>query len=49
MNKLTTSDHKIEGKLRILRSYRIKLLYQYCREVLRDAYQETLSTQLLQV
>lgn len=49
MNKLTTSDHKIEGKLRILRSYRVKLLHQYCREVLRDAYQETIAMQLLKV
>ena len=49
MNKLTTSDHKIEGKLRILRSYRVKLCHQYCRDVLREAYQETLRTQLLRV
>ena len=49
MNKLTTSDHKIEGKLRILRSYRVKILHQYCREVLRDSYQETICNQLLQV
>ena len=47
MNKLSTSDHKLEGKLRILRSYRIKLLHQYCREVLRESYQETIVTQLI--
>jgi len=49
MNKLTTSDHKIEGKLRILRSYRVKLMHQYCRDVLREVYQESLRTQLLKV
>lgn len=49
MNKMATSEHKIEGKLRILRNYRIKLLHQYCREVLRDSYQETIKTQLLKV
>lgn len=49
MNKLTTSDHKIEGKLRILKSYRIKLLHLYCRDVLREAYQESIKTQLLKV
>ena len=49
MNKLITSDHKIEGKLRILRSYRVKLIHQYCRDILREAYQETLKTQLLRV
>ena len=47
MNKLNTSDHKLEGKLRILRSYRIKLLHHYCREVLRESYQETIITQLI--
>ena len=47
VNKLTTSDHKIEGKLRILRSYRIKLLHQFCRDILKNSYQETLRTQLL--
>ena len=47
MNKLITSDYKIEGKLRILRNYRIRLLHQYCRDLLREVYQETLVTQLL--
>ena len=47
MNKLSTSDHKLEGKLRILRSYRIKLSYHYCRKVLRESYQETIITQLI--
>lgn len=49
LNKLSTSDHKIEGKLRILRSYRIKLLHQYCRDSLREAYQESIKAQLLRV
>lgn len=49
MNKLTTQSYKTEGKLRILRNYRIKLLHQYCREVMREAYQETVRCQLLQV
>jgi hypothetical protein len=49
INKLGTSDYKIEGKLRILRNYRVKLIHQYCREILREAYQESLRAQLLRV
>jgi hypothetical protein len=49
MNKLLTSGHKEEGKLRILRSYRIKLLHTYWKDILREAYQYTLTTQLLEV
>lgn len=49
MNKLGTSDYKIEGKLRILRNYRIKLTHQYCKEILREAYQESIKAQLLRV
>jgi hypothetical protein len=44
-----TSDHKIEGKLRILRSYRIKLAHIYCRDVLREVYQESIKIQLLRI
>ena len=35
--------------LRILRSYRIKLLHEYCNQVLKDVYQDSIKIQTLDV
>ena len=40
-------DKSIESKLRILRSYRIRLLHEFCRDVLQDAYQDSVTAQAL--
>jgi hypothetical protein len=36
--KILSSNQSIETKLRILRSYRLKLLHEYCRDVMKGAY-----------
>ena len=37
----------IEAKLRILRSYRLKLLHEFCHDVLKEAYSDSISIQTL--
>jgi len=37
----------MEGKLRILRAYRVRLLHEYCQDVLKEAYSDSVSIQTL--
>ena len=41
-------NYKIESKLRILRSYRIKLMHLYCKDVLKEVYADSIKIQVLQ-
>ena len=40
-------NYCIEGKLRILRSYRLKILHEFCQDVLKEAYSDSVSIQTL--
>lgn len=40
-----TERYKPEAMLRILRSYRVSLLHEYCQTLRRDAYLETIKLQ----
>jgi hypothetical protein len=40
---------KAEVKLRILRSYRLKLLHSYCKEVLKEVYADSIKIQTMEV
>ena len=49
-NKVSNMPNcKPETVLRILRSYRICLLHEYCHTLLRDVYLETIKLQTVQV
>ena len=45
--KVLGSTKSAETKLRILRAYRLRLLHEFCRDVLRQAYSDSLSIQAL--
>jgi hypothetical protein len=45
--KVLPSNQSIETKLRILRSYRLKLLHEYCRDVMKGAYSSCIVFQTL--
>jgi len=45
--RVNNSDNNIETKLRILRSYRLKLLNEFCQNVLKEAYQDSVTIQTL--
>jgi len=44
-SKVTSIEKSAEFKLRVLRSYRIKLLHEYCEEVLKEGYTESILLQ----
>lgn len=41
------TNYCIEAKLRILRSYRLKILHEFCHDVLKEAYSDSISIQTL--
>ena len=45
--KVLGSSKSAETKLRILRAFRLRLLHEFCRDVLRQAYSDSLSIQAL--
>ena len=47
LQKMQTSSQKPELKLRLLRSFRIKLLHSYCKEVLKEVYNDSFKVQIL--
>jgi len=40
-------NYCIEAKLRILRSYRLRILHEFCQDVLKEAYSDSVSIQTL--
>jgi hypothetical protein len=38
---------KFEGKLKMMKIYRLRLLHNYCRDVLKEVYHDSLKLQLL--
>ena len=45
--RIAGTNQSIETKLRILRSYRLRLLHEYCQGVLKEAYQDAVTIQSL--
>ena len=45
--RVTGTSRSMEGKLRILRSYRVRLLHEYCQDVLKEVYSDSVSIQTL--
>ena len=47
LSKVSPLNKSPEAKLRILRSYRLRLLHEYCHDVLKEAYGDSLCIQAL--
>ena len=47
LTSATSTYGKVECSLRVLRSYKIKLLHSYCKEVLKEAYHDALKIQAI--
>ena len=46
-SRVAPTSRSMEGKLRILRSYRVRLLHEYCQDVLKEVYSDSVSIQTL--
>ena len=47
ITKIGSFQSSMEFKLRVLRSFRIKYLHLFCKEVLKEAYADSLKIQAL--
>ena len=47
LQRVTGQPLTSEAKLRILRSYRLRLLHEFCQQVLKEAYHDSVSIQTL--
>ena len=47
LTSVTSTYGKVECSLRVLRAYKIKLLHSYCKEVLKEAYHDSLKIQAI--
>ena len=45
--RVVGTSYCAEAKLRILRSYRLRLLHEFCQDVLKEAYSDSVSIQTL--
>lgn len=47
MTSASSTFGKKECSLRVLRAYKIKLLHSYCKEVMKEAYHDSLKVQAI--